>query len=106
MARTHPDEFAAWFNHFLPGTALRQPASLFECAVVSDRSDGKIAHLDGCNLSRAWCWREIASALPADVAAIARDAADRHLAASLPHVAGDYMGEHWLATFAMLALEA
>ncbi len=26
------------------------------------------------------------------------------VAASLPHVAGDYMGEHWLASFALLAL--
>ena len=35
-----------------------------------------------------------------------RDAAGRHLDVSLPHVAGDYMGEHWLATYALLALEA
>ena len=58
------------------------------------------------NLSRAWCWRSIADALPPDLAALARETADRHLEASLPHVAGDYMGEHWLATFAMLALDA
>ena len=77
-------------------------------AIVSDRSDGKIAHLDGLNLSRAWCWRAIAGALPDEDPRrpIALDAADRHLAAALPHVAGDYMGEHWLASFAVLALEA
>jgi hypothetical protein len=73
--------------------------------VVSDRSDGKIAHLDGLNLSRAWCWRALARALPPDLGAVAREAADRHLAASLPQVAGDYMGEHWLASFAVLALD-
>jgi hypothetical protein len=73
---------------------------------VSDRSDGKIAHLDGCNLSRAWCWREIAELLGEETGAIAQSAAEKHLEVSLPHVAGDYMGEHWLATFAMLALEA
>ena len=39
------------------------------------------------------------------LAALARETADRHLEASLPHVAGDYMGEHWLATFALLALD-
>jgi hypothetical protein len=80
---------------------------LFTPATVSDRSDGKIAHLDGLNLSRAWCWRAIASALgPEDrVTPLALDATQRHIAASLPHVAGDYMGEHWLATFALLALE-
>ena len=82
----------------------RQPATIFEPAIVSDRSDGKIAHLDGLNLSRAWCWRSFASLLPADVEEVARSSADEHLAAALPHIAGDYMGEHWLASFALLAL--
>jgi hypothetical protein len=106
MKHVFGPDFAGWFGSFLPRLGQGEPQSLLSPAFVSDRSDGKIAHLDGCNLSRAWCWREIASVLPAGTAAIARDAADRHLAASLPHVAGDYMGEHWLATFAMLALEA
>ncbi|HXA39522.1 MAG TPA: DUF2891 domain-containing protein [Phenylobacterium sp.] len=101
-------EFAAWFADFLPRAARRQPASLFTPATVSDRSDGKIAHLDGLNFSRAWCWRELAAALPAGdpLAAVAEATAREHLAASLPHVAGDYMGEHWLASFALLALTA
>jgi hypothetical protein len=101
-------EFATWFGGYLPRAASGQPASLFTPATVPDRSDGKMAHLDGVNLSRAWCWREIAAALPADhaVQRVAEDAARRHLAASLPHVAGDYMGEHWLASFALLALTA
>ena len=99
--------FRAWFARFLPRVASGEPASLFTPAVVSDRSDGKIAHLDGVNLSRAWCWRGIAGALgEGAVAPVAREAAERHLAASLPHVAGDYMGEHWLASFALLALTA
>ena len=100
--------FEAWLHRFLPRLAQRQPATLFRPAHVSDRSDGKIAHLDGLNLSRAWCWRAIARSLAAGDprAAIARESAELHLAASLPHVAGDYMGEHWLATFALLALEA
>jgi Protein of unknown function (DUF2891) len=106
MRRVLGDDFSGWFADFLPRVAKGEPHALLEPAFVSDRSDGKIAHLDGCNLSRAWCWREIASALPEAVARIAHDAADRHLAASLPHVAGDYMGEHWLATYAMLAMEA
>jgi hypothetical protein len=104
MARTHGDEFPAWFAHFLPSMSNRQPASLFEPAIVSDRSDGKIAHLDGLNLSRAWCWRSIAPLLPPPDDAIAEAAADEHLAAALPHISGDYMGEHWLASFALLAL--
>lgn len=103
-----PSDFAPWFAQFLPRAAEGQPAALFAPARVSDRSDGRIAHLDGLNFARAWCWRSIASALPKDspAATQARAAAARHIAASLPHVAGEYMGEHWLATFALLALEA
>ncbi len=101
-------EFVPWLRAYLPGAGERRPAALFTPATISDRTDGKIVHLDGLNLSRAWCWREIAQVLPADdpLAVAAGDAAARHLAASLPHVAGDYMGEHWLASFALLALTA
>jgi len=102
------EEFRAWLSAYLPRLADRRPQSLFTPATVTDRTDGKIAHLDGLNLSRAWCWRGIAGALAADdpARAVAKDAARLHLAASLPHVAGDYMGEHWLASFALLALGA
>lgn len=101
-----PGAFAPWFDRFLPALAGSLPATLFEPAAVSDRTDGKIAHLDGLNLSRAWCWREIAAALGADDerAGVAGKAAEAHLSVSLPHVSGDFMGEHWLATFAALAL--
>ncbi len=102
-----PDAFHAWFADFLPQAFSGGPASLFTPARVSDRSDGKIAHLDGLNFSRAWCWLSIAAAFPADsaLALRARATAEADLAASLHHVAGDYMGEHWLATFALLALD-
>lgn len=101
-------DFRLWFARFLPDAASRRPASLFTPASVSDRSDGKIAHLDGLNLSRAWCWRSIAGTLALNdpMRPVALASADEHLAAGLEHVAGDYMGEHWLATFALLALEA
>ncbi len=103
-----PAQFAPWFGRFLPRLADGQPTTLFTPATVSDRSDGKIAHLDGLNLSRAWCFRRLAGALPEGDSRRAPmlRAAEAHLAASLPHVAGDYMGEHWLASFAVLALEA
>lgn len=99
-------DFSDWFDRFLPRLALREPATLFTPALVSDRADGKIAHLDGLNLSRAWCWRSIATTWPASDASrgLALEAAETHLAASLPRVTGNYMGEHWLATFALLAL--
>jgi len=105
MRRVLPvGEFRAWFAGFLPDLAQREPATLFAPATVSDRTDAKIAHLDGLNLSRAWCWRPIAAALEGPSREIAGQAAEQHLAASLPHVAGDYVGEHWLASFALLAL--
>lgn len=106
MARAHPALFPGWFREFLPRLASRAPDTLFTPAVVSDRSDGKIAHLDGLNLSRAWCWRSLAPLLPDAELAIALHAADEHLAAAMPHISGDYMGEHWLASFALLALLA
>ncbi|MGU3420675.1 DUF2891 domain-containing protein [Methylobacterium sp. D54C] len=103
-----PARFAPWFDRFLPGLATSRPATLFRPAGVTDRSDGKIAHLDGLNLSRAWCFRALAASLGPDDPRRPplRAAAEAHLAAGLPHVTGDYMGEHWLATFALLALEA
>jgi hypothetical protein len=101
-----PAEFLAWFDKFFPDLAAKKPAPLFVPAFVSDRTDGQITHLDGLNLSRAWCWRALAAALPAEDPrrALAQQAYQTHLDAALPHVTGDYMGEHWLATFAMLAL--
>ena len=108
MRRVLPTaHFASWFSRFLPRIADRAPPSLFTPATVSDRSDGKIAHLDGLNLSRAWCWRHLAETMAATDPRrqVALDAAARHLDASLTHVAGDYAGEHWLATFALLAID-
>ena len=99
-------EFSTWLDAFLPRLAQKEPRTLFEPAVVSDRNDGKIAHLDGLNLSRAWCWRSLARTWRVDDPRhlLALETANAHLGASLPYVSGDYMGEHWLATFALLAL--
>jgi hypothetical protein len=104
MARVLPPrDFSDWFDHFLPRVATSEPAALFAPATVSDRSDGKIAHLDGLNFSRAWCWKTIAPLIEPGAAERADTAARRHFDAALPHVAGDYAGEHWLASFALLA---
>jgi len=108
MRRALPDaEFTKWMSGFLPHLAEKQPSTLFEPVIVSDRTDGKIAHLDGLNLSRAWCWRLLAGAWTEGDPrrALGLAAAQAHMDAGLPHVMGDYMGEHWLATFAVLALE-
>lgn len=108
MSRVLPaDAFGRWFNNFLPDVTEGLPKTLFTPAYVSDRADGKIAHLDGLNLSRAWAWRSIARALTEHPgAARMKDAAEHHVRASLPHIADDYMGTHWLASFALLALTA
>lgn len=87
------DDYRVWLEMFLPGDLgpIASPPSGY------DRSDAKQSHLDGLCLSRAWCLRRLG--FP--------DLAGPHLAAALPHVAGgDYVGEHWLASFAALALSA
>jgi len=99
-----PAEFREWFQRSLPDLAKGEPKSLLMPALVTDRSDPQIVHLDGLNLSRAWCMRSIAAALPRDTAArkILAESARRHAEAALRHVAsGDYAGEHWLASFAV-----
>lgn len=102
-----PAEFRTWFARFLPLVAKGEPKTLFTPAKVSDRSDPQIVHLDGLNLSRAWCVRSIAAALDKDDPArrVLLDSAARHAEAALVHVAsGDYAGEHWLASFAVYLL--
>ena len=102
-----PQEFATWFHRFLPGVAKGNPTALLNPAIVTDRTDPKLVHLDGLNLSRAWCMRSIASALPANdpARAVLSSAAQKHASAALAHVAsGDYAGEHWLASFAVFLL--
>jgi hypothetical protein len=96
-------DFRAWFAKFLP----KLPELFSTPATVTDRSDGQIAHLDGLNLSRAWCMKLIVDALVPDnpVCAKLKSAIDVHLSSALDHIAGDYMGEHWLASFALLALD-
>ncbi len=97
-----PDEFAAWMAAFLP----TPPSSILDPAVVADRSDPKTVHLDGLNLSRAWAWRAIAGALATGPdAERASAAAERHLDAAVPQLfSGEYVGEHWVTSFALLAL--
>jgi hypothetical protein len=102
-----PAEFAIWFQRFLPGVTRGNPAALLQPAIVTDRSDPKLVHLDGLNLSRAWCMRSVASALPAQAPAraVLAASANKHADTALAHVAsGDYAGEHWLASFAVYLL--
>jgi hypothetical protein len=104
MRRVLPQaEFAAWLKKFLPQLAKKEPGNLFSPAVVSDRTDPQIVHLDGLNLSRAWCLEAIGLALPENDPARGPllEAARVHAKDGLAHVtSGDYAGEHWLASFA------
>lgn len=99
-----PPKFAAWLRTFLPQVPADGTTSWLRPGEVTDRSDPKLAHLDGLNLSRAWMLQGIADALPAGdrrVRAL-RATAARHRDTSLREVSGEhYVGSHWLGTFAL-----
>lgn len=105
MRRVLPrKDFLPWFNAYISRAGLLH---LTKLPVVSDRTDLQIVHLDGLCFSRSWCMNGLAALLPAGDArkAILQKAARAHLASSLPNVvSGNYGGEHWLASFAVLAL--
>lgn len=92
-----------WWEAFAPDTAAL--ATWLTPAQVTDATDPKIVHLHGLNLSRAWCWRSLTPHLPASLQPAVAAAIDAHLASSLPAATeGHYVGTHWLASFALLAL--
>ena len=100
MARVLPDrDFQSWFAHFMPDP----PANLFTPVTVSDRNDGRIGHLDGLNISRAWCWRNLAPKI-SGFSDKADQAFESLMRAALPHLEANYMSEHWLCSFALLAM--
>jgi hypothetical protein len=104
MRRVLPEaEFAGWLGRFLPGIPEDAGPDWLPVAIVTDRADGKLAHLDGLNLSRAWMLEGIAAALPVgDLRRISlRAAAAAHAQAGLESVTGEhYEGGHWLGSFA------
>jgi hypothetical protein len=98
-----PTEFAAWLTTFLPRLSNADSPAWLPVAVVTDRADGKLAHLDGLNLSRAWMLEGIASGLsagdPRRRPLLA--AAEAHATSGLSSVTGEhYAGGHWLGSFA------
>ncbi len=96
--------YADWWEQFQPSDAAL--VHWLTPVPVSDPSDARIVHLHGVNLSRAWCWRQLQPELPMALQAPVAQAIEVHLAASLPAAtAGDYVGTHWLASFALLALD-
>jgi len=98
-----PNEFAAWLTTFLPKIPTTGSAAWLPIGVVTDKTDGKLAHLDGLNLSRAWMLQGIAAALatsdPRRVSLLAT--AKVHAESGLAAVTGEhYEGGHWLGSFA------
>ncbi len=98
-----PKEFATWLSSFLPEIPKDGSAGWLPIGVVTDRADGKLAHLDGLNLSRAWMLEGIISGLPEGdprIPALAA-AAKTHRESGLAGVTGEhYAGGHWLGSFA------
>ncbi len=102
-----PDEFGTWLDAYLPGLADGEAGNLMQPVTVSDPADGQLIHLAGLNLSRAWAMRGIASALNEEDPrkAVLVSAAKLHFDAGIAHVGtGHYEGDHWLASFALLAM--
>jgi hypothetical protein len=102
-----PAEFHTWFKKYLPRIDEGAPKSLMEPATVTDRTDPQLVHLDGLNISRAWCMRNIAASYPESdpIHKTLTNAARKHADAAIPHISsGDYAGEHWLASFATYLL--
>ena len=104
MARVLSKEaFTEWFNNFLP-EAMEKDFTI-PVGEVSDRTDGKLVHLDGVNFSRTWALLTIANKL--EDAEHLKNLANTHISYSLPNlVEDDYEGGHWLGSFAIYALKA
>ena len=99
----HKEEFKTWLKTFLP--QLFQKDFDIETGKVSDRTDGKLVHLDGVNFSRAWSLNSIANELP-ELAHL-KNIANKHINYSLPSIVDDnYEGGHWLGSFAIYALNS
>lgn len=97
-----PEEYQKWLKRFLP--QLLKKNFILVPGKVSDRTDGKLVHLDGLNFSRSWCLYGIAKTSDKRYDHL-KDLAEKHIRHSLPSIVdGDYMGEHWLASFAVYAL--
>jgi hypothetical protein len=104
MRRVLPDdEFSSWLSAFMPDIPTDGSSDWLAPGIVKDASDGKLVHLDGVNLSRAWNLYNIAGALPNSdprrAALIA--SAKRHEEVGIAAVSDThYSGSHWLASFA------
>lgn len=94
--------YQAWLKTFMP--ALFNKDFSLSPAIVKDRTDGKLVHLDGLNYSRAACLYGIVAKVP-ELESL-KTIALEHLAFSVPNLSApdDYMGSHWLGTFALYAL--
>lgn len=96
------DDFFLWMDSFLP--QLKDAAFKLHVALVGDREDGQLVHLDGLNFSRAWVLYGLASQYPEQYGHLG-SLASQHVQYSFPNLVGDsYEGGHWLGSFAIYAL--
>lgn len=97
------EDYARWLTGFLPSIPEDGSGDWLPVAVVTDPSDGKLAHLDGLNISRAWMLEGMAAGLPEKDPrknSLTRSAAI-HKVSGLASVTGEhYEGGHWLGSFA------
>ncbi len=101
------DDYAAWLTDYMPSIPTDGSRDWLAPGVVKDASDGKLVHLDGVNLSRAWNLDGMAASLPDGDARIAALQASRdlHLSTGIAAVSDEhYSGSHWLASFAVYAV--
>lgn len=106
MRRVLPQkQFQDWFEAFLPDLMIKTEQVLIPCE-VRDPTDGKLVHLHGINLSRAWCLNGIAENLEPKYSQLLQRVAELHIVQSFPYVvSGHYAGDHWLATYAFYAMK-
>ena len=97
------EEFKGWITSFLP--QLKDTKYHLDVGVVSDRTDGKLVHLDGLNFSRAWVFYGLANQY--SEFEHLKNLANEHVSYSYPNLVGDtYEGGHWLGSFAIYALNS
>jgi len=100
-------DYVKWIEQFFSDSEKLINSPVLSPAIVTDKTDGKLVHLDGVNLSRAWCMKRISNYLPEDhaYAKLFRDSSIKHANHALENIiSGNYAGEHWLASFAVYLL--
>jgi hypothetical protein len=101
------EDYTQWIDRYFSDLDKLRESRILQPVVIQDKTDGKLVHLDGVNLSRSWCMKRISSYLPKDhpLGELFRKSAIQHANHALENIiSGNYAGEHWLASFAVYLL--